>query len=160
MKKVSCGKRTQSLVQSMNWLFEVASDFMVSYSHLDSHRYAELLRRFFLVVTSFRLLSPLSLRVLLWFGCFAAERKTLDIKLNREASSAERSLAVYQRKRVSRPASILGCPNLVDFISNTALSFLEINKQRMRLKSEERKVNEACLVPPVCVWTQFCMGVD
>ena len=126
---------------------------MVSYSQWESNRHFELLHRFF-VFTGF--LSRRSLRRSLFFGCFAAELDSWYC-VESESSSAVCSLTVYQRKRVSRPASTLGCPNLVDFISNTALSFLEVNMQCVLLKSEERKSIEvlfgsACMyVDPICV---------
>ena len=41
--------------------------------------------------------------------------------------------------------ALFGCPNLVDLISNAALSFLEANVQRMLLKREERMANEVLI---------------
>ena len=69
-------------IRATNWLFGAASDFMVSYSHWDSGRHTELLRRIFFVFTGFRLLSLLSHRRQLWFGCLTAELRTLGIVLN------------------------------------------------------------------------------
>ena len=49
-------REVSAIFRAVNWLFGAASDFMASYSLGESHRYAELLSRFFLVVTGFRLL--------------------------------------------------------------------------------------------------------
>ena len=73
-------------------------------------------------------------------GCFAAEPRT-PRTVWVQPSSTVGSLAVYQRKRVSRPASTLGCSRLVDLFSRTALACLETNMQRMVLKPEEREAS-------------------
>ena len=97
---------------------------MVSYSHWDFHRHAEL-AGFSPLDTPF---SPKAALVLLLRG--RAEDSWCCVESG--SSSAVGSLVVNQRKR-PMPASTLECPNLVDLISNTALAFLETNMQRRGL---------------------------
>ena len=112
-------REVNAITRAMNWLFRVASDFLVSYSQWKSHRHADRLRRILSRVHRFSPpvtpCSPKAALVRLLRG--RAEDSWYCVES--EPTSAVGSLAVYQRKRVARPTSTLGCPSLVDLISNT-----------------------------------------
>ena len=75
-------REVNPITRAINWLFGAASAFMVSLSGIliaTPNNCAD----FSLVFTGFRLLSHLSHRRQLWFGCFAAELRTPGIVLNK-----------------------------------------------------------------------------
>ena len=122
-------REVNAIIRAVNWLFGAASGFRVSYYHWESHRHAELLRRIFLVHRFSPPVSPFSPKAAL-VRLLRGRAEDPRYFVQSESSSAEGSVAFYQRTRLSRPTSTLGCPNLVDLISSTAQSFRETNMQK------------------------------
>ena len=103
-------REVNAIILAINSLFGAASDSwcLVLAGNLIATLNA--CAKFFSCSQGFRLLLHLSHRRQVLFGCFAAELRTLGIVFNQR---------VDQRKRVSRPTSTLGCPNLVDLKHST-----------------------------------------